>query len=77
MAKIYVRGFQLLGTPEYVLARAGLLRVDVDRITACDKLTRLFRTNPMPPLEQVVPALVAVASRGSSRGSDPQGGQIR
>jgi hypothetical protein len=37
------------------------LRLDADEVKACDKLTRLFRKHPMPPPEQVVPALVAVA----------------
>jgi hypothetical protein len=61
MAEIYKRGFDIPGTPEYVLARAGLIRVEADGVKASDKLTRLFRKNPMPSLEQVVPALVAVA----------------
>jgi hypothetical protein len=47
-----------LGSPEYVLVRAGLFRVDDNGVHACDKLTRLFRGNPMPPLEQVVETLV-------------------
>jgi hypothetical protein len=50
-----------LGSPEYVLARAGLLRVDADDVKAGDKLARLYGKTPMPPLVQIVPALVAVA----------------
>ena len=61
MAAIYKRDFQTLGTPEYVLAKAGLLAVDGEGVKAGDTLTRLYGKKPVPPLELVVPALVAVA----------------
>jgi hypothetical protein len=49
MAGFYKRGFQIPGTPEYVVARAGLLRLDADDVKACDMLTRLYGQTPMRP----------------------------
>jgi hypothetical protein len=56
--------FEMPDTPEYVVAKAGLccgiLSPDGEDIEVCDKLIRLFGKTPLPPLEEIVPALIAV-----------------
>jgi hypothetical protein len=50
--------FRMLGTPEYLLARAGLFESDG---APSRELIRLFAGKPLPSSQEVVEALVRVA----------------
>jgi len=66
MADIRPLEFKRPGTPEYVLAKGNLVRVEVTRdadiLHPGDELIKLFAGRPVPPLDSVIPPLIALVT---------------
>ncbi|WP_406700218.1 hypothetical protein V5E97_15450 [Singulisphaera sp. Ch08] len=53
--------FTIPGNPEYVLHRSGLFDLRDREPQPSEKLTRLFYGKPIPPLAELLPALIRLA----------------